>query len=127
MKTAVSDGLAADHLLRLGILGLVIENTALPEDWLHLEIHHNEARLFPSLTAGAGNTAAVAKLRERYGERGSHISVATAEERGLPTANLAFAEGGKTALHLARQGGIGAIMDSKGLKSIIILPENTYA
>ena len=122
LKTSISGGLVAHQLMQSGILGLVIEDTAPQECWLQLEIRHNEARLSPSPIVGLGNNAAIAALQKNHGNSASHITIGPAGENRLPAANIAFSGQEGSPLHLAGQGGMGAVMGSRGLKSISVIP-----
>ncbi len=122
LKSAACGCLAATHLLRLGILGIIIENTAPQDVWLQLEVRRRHARLVPSPVAGLGINAAMATLRGLHGSSCSCICIGPAGESSLPAANIAFTDPEGLSVRHAGQGGMGAVMGAKRLKSVVVFP-----
>lgn len=121
LKSALAEGAAANLLMRLGILGVIIERQAPPGQWLQLEIRHGQARLAPSPVAGLGNFAALSALEQLYGSDCARITIGPAGEMRLPLANIAFGAAG--GIRHAGQDGLGAVMGAMGLKSVVLFPE----
>jgi aldehyde:ferredoxin oxidoreductase len=113
---------AAAYLLRLGILGIIIDKAAPPGAWRQLEIRRDGARLAPSPAAGLGVAAAMSRLRGIHGPSFACIIVGPAGELRLPAANIAFTAPDGAGFRHAGRGGMGAIMGAKGLKSILVFP-----
>ncbi|MFP4056722.1 MAG: aldehyde ferredoxin oxidoreductase family protein [Candidatus Brocadiia bacterium] len=122
IKESNAGGTAAQALGRLGIAVVVVEGAAAdPQARYVLHIDSAGARLVEAADlAGLGNYEAVARLRERFGEGVSCLSVGPAGEMRLSAASIAITDvDGRPTRHAGR-GGTGAVMGSKGLKALVI-------
>ncbi|MGL4209553.1 MAG: aldehyde ferredoxin oxidoreductase C-terminal domain-containing protein [Candidatus Adiutrix sp.] len=127
IKEANSGGQPGGHLAKLAIHALIVEGMASEGEWYQLEIGKNTAKLVPATVAGLNNYDAVAKLVEQYGQNCSYITIGRAGEFRLTAASIAFTDKELRPARHAGRGGLGAVMGSKGLKAIIVNPENQQA
>ena len=127
IKEASSGGTAANDMARLGIRALVFERLPAPgdnnsyvllvsEDGISLETM-NELRL-----KGAHDTIRI--LREKYGQRAGVICNGPAGEYMMRAAGVVCASPDNS-LRLAARGGLGALMGSKHVKAVVIIPSKT--
>lgn len=123
IKEANAGGQPGGHLARLGILAIIVENISDENTWWDLEITLESAKLVPSKVDGLNNYDAVAKLRETYGDTCSYITIGRAGEYKLTAASIACTDRELRPSRHAGRGGVGAVMGSKGLKSVIINPQ----
>lgn len=122
IKEANAGGQPGGHLAKLGILAIIVEKLARDGEWWDLEVTKDSARLVPSSVGGLNNYDAVDKLRKSYGDRCSYITIGRAGEFKLTAASIACTDKELRPSRHAGRGGVGAVMGSKGLKSIIVNP-----
>jgi len=121
IKESNSGGNAANALSRLGVGAIVVEGLPPDEDLrvLHLTVDGAELVVDNGLK-GLGNYDTTDRLREKFGENISCITIGQAGEMRLGAATIAITdEEGRPTRHAGR-GGLGAVMGSKGLKAIVI-------
>ena len=122
IKESNAGGSAGQHLGRLGIAAIVLEDAPENTDASYvLKIDASGAALTeaPELK-GLGNYDTVARLRERFGEKVSCITIGPAGEMELAAASIAVTDPeGRPTRHAGR-GGMGAVMGSKGVKAIVV-------
>ena len=125
IKEANSGGMPPIHLATCGLQAIIVEGTPKPNRRYRLFLSPREARLEPvEELAGQGNYATVEAQRQQYGEGVSCISIGPAGEMRLAAASIAVTDvEGRPTRHCGR-GGLGAVMGAKGLKVIVIDPQN---
>jgi len=104
-----------------GIRALVFEDIS--SELKILLINENEIELLPGNEyKGLGNYELHRKLRSKYGENVGIYSIGPAGEHKMPSATVAANDlEGYPSRHAAR-GGLGAVMGSKNIKAIVIIP-----
>jgi aldehyde:ferredoxin oxidoreductase len=122
IHAANAGGMPGVHLADLGIAALVIEGKAEGGAFLELAVSPDAVRLSPATVQGLGCRDAAASLAGTYGERCSLILIGSAGETALPVAGIACADRGQRPPRHAGSGGSGAVMGSKGLKAVILVP-----
>ena len=123
IKESNVGGTAALYLGKMQIAGIVIENLPAQGSLFSLLVKTDGAELMPADDLkGLGNYDLVEKLKEKYSDRVSIISIGPSGENRLSSATVAVTDpDGRPCRHAGR-GGIGAVMGSKGLKAIIVDP-----
>jgi len=121
IKEANVGGRPSYMLARHGIRALVFEDISL--ELKILLIDENGIELLPGNEyKGLGNYELHRKLRGKYGEKIGVYSIGPAGEHRLPSATVAANDlEGYPSRHAAR-GGLGAVMGSKGIKAIVVIP-----
>jgi len=121
IKEANVGGRPSFMLAKHGIRALVFEDVSL--ELKILLINDNGIELLPGKEyKGLGNYELHQKLRSKYGENIGIYSIGPAGEHKMPSATVAANDlEGYPSRHAAR-GGLGAVMGSKGIKAIVIVP-----
>lgn len=122
IKESNAGGQPGGHLAKMGILAIIVENMAEEGEWWDLELGIDSAQLVPSSVDGLNNYDAIAKLKGKYPESCSYITIGRAGEFKLTAASIACTDRELRPSRHAGRGGVGAVMGSKGLKAIIIDP-----
>lgn len=122
IKEANAGGQAGGYLARLGILAIIVEDMAEGEGWWDLVVGKDSAHFVQSKVGGLNNYDAVAKLSDEYGDKCAYVTIGRAGEFKLTAASIACTDRELRPSRHAGRGGVGAVMGSKGLKSIIIDP-----
>ncbi|MFH1091245.1 MAG: aldehyde ferredoxin oxidoreductase C-terminal domain-containing protein [Pseudomonadota bacterium] len=121
IKESNSGGQAGQQLGRLGIQAIVVEGQGKAGKFYKLIVGQDKAELLPAdELVGLGNFAAVAALREAYGDKMSYCTIGQAGEWKLSSASVAFTDKELRPTRHAGRGGLGALMGSKGLKAMVI-------
>jgi len=121
IKEANVGGRPAMMLARHGIRAIVFKNTS---DNIHiLLINDNKTELIEADEyKGLGNYELHSKLYKRYGDTVGIYSIGPAGEHMMKSATVAANDlEGYPSRHAAR-GGLGAVLGSKGIKAIVIIP-----
>lgn len=123
IKESNVGGTAAFYLGKMNIAGIVIENLPAKGRLYTLEVNHAGITLSNAdELKGLGNYDTVTKLKEKYQDNVSIISIGPVGEKMLCSATIAVTDPeGRPCRHAGR-GGIGAVMGAKGIKAIIIDP-----
>lgn len=121
IKKSNVGGPTAQKLDKLGIRALVIEGAS-QADRLHLLKIDEKGATLESADEyrGLNNYALVEKLRARYGEKATFITIGVAGERKYGAACIALGDIYGDPSRSAGRGGMGAVMGSKGLKAVVI-------
>jgi aldehyde:ferredoxin oxidoreductase len=121
IKEANVGGRPSYMLAKHGIRALVFEDVS--SELKILLINENEIELLPGNEyKGLGNYELHRKLRSKYGENVGIYSIGPAGEHKMPSATVAANDlEGYPSRHAAR-GGLGAVMGSKNIKAIVIIP-----
>jgi aldehyde:ferredoxin oxidoreductase len=118
-------GTASFKLARLRIKGIIVERKAEKGKIFYLLVNKNGAELHPAEELkGLKNYDLVEKLRSKYGEKVSIISIGPAGEMRLGAASIAVTDTSGNPSRHAGRGGLGAVMGSKGLKAIVVDDED---
>jgi len=121
IKEANVGGRPSFMLAKHGIRALVFEDVSLELKILLINDNGIEL-LLGNEYKGLGNYELHRKLRSKYGEKIGVYSIGPAGEHRLPSATVAANDlEGYPSRHAAR-GGLGAVMGSKGIKAIVIIP-----
>lgn len=125
VKESNAGGTAGDTLGKMGIKAVVVEGKSAQGNFHILYIGNEETKLLPAEEVlGLGTYATSEKLKEKYGEECTVISIGQAGEFLMAGAGICVTgESGQRSNHAAR-GGLGAVMGSKGLKAIVIEKSN---
>ncbi|ACB84412.1 aldehyde ferredoxin oxidoreductase family protein [Natranaerobius thermophilus] len=120
IKESNSGGTAAQDLAKLGLKALVIEGKA-EQDNQVLVIDKDGVRLEEDNSlAGLGNYEVGDKLRQKYGEKVTIMSIGPAGEYKMTAASIAVTDTDDRPVRAFGRGGLGAVMGAKGLKAIVI-------
>ncbi len=121
IKEANVGGRPSLMLAKHGIRALVFEDVS--SELKILYINENGIELLPGKDyKGLGNYELHRKLRGKYGENIGVYSIGPAGEHKMPSATVAANDlEGYPSRHAAR-GGLGAVMGSKGIKAIVVIP-----
>lgn len=118
IKEANSGGAAAQKLAKLGLQAVVIEGRA--KELTSLKIDKNGATFIPAnLHKDLGNYELIEGLRKEFGDKIAVISIGPAGEWKLKAASVAVTTP-DFHIRMAARGGLGAVMGSKNLKSVVI-------
>jgi len=121
IKESNAGGTAGQKLGRLGIAAIVVEGKPPNGKLYALEVNKDGAKLVAAdELKGLGNYDMVAKLTEKYGDKVSYISIGQAGEMKMSAASVAVTDTENHPTRHAGRGGMGAVMGSKGLKTIIV-------
>jgi aldehyde:ferredoxin oxidoreductase len=121
VKESNSGGQPGGRLAALGLRALIFEGAG--DKWRKLVLGPKGATLAPCDEAvGLDNYDTAALLRKEHGPDCATITIGRAGELRLSAASIAMSDpDGFPSRHAAR-GGLGAVMGSKKLKAIVILP-----
>lgn len=121
IKEANVGGRPAMMLARYGIRAIVLENQS--ADLKIISIHENQIKILPEEEyKGLGNYKLHKKLKNKYGDKIGIYSIGPAGEFMMRAASVAANDlEGYPSRHAAR-GGLGAVMGSKNVKAIVIIP-----
>ncbi len=121
VKESNSGGTAAIKLAKLGIKAIIIEGQPEKDEWYSLKISKEGIEIFNAMDiVGAGNYETAEYYQHKYGDRISIISIGPAGENQYQAASISVIDmEGLPTRHCAR-GGLGALMGSKKLKTILI-------
>jgi aldehyde:ferredoxin oxidoreductase len=120
IKESNVGGTASPKIARLGIAAIVVEGQPHDDRLFLLKVAKDNCSLEPAdELAGLGNYAACERLREKFGEKVSIISIGQAGEMRLGSASVAVTDMEGLPNRHAGRGGMGAVMGSKGLKAVV--------
>ncbi|MGF7184852.1 aldehyde:ferredoxin oxidoreductase [Desulfitispora alkaliphila] len=122
IKESNAGGTAAQKLAKLGIRGLVIEDIPAGDDFYVIVVNKDGVKIevADKELIGLGNYEVGDKLRAKYGEKVTIVSIGQAGEFRMSAASIAVSDTeGRPARHAGR-GGLGAVMGSKKIKAMII-------
>jgi aldehyde:ferredoxin oxidoreductase len=118
IKEANAGGAAGQKLARLNIQAIVVEGVA--EELLVARVSKDGVTFFAAENyKELGNYELFDRLREKYGDGISIISIGPGGERCLKAASVAVSSP-DFKIRMASRGGLGAVMGSKHLKAVII-------
>jgi aldehyde:ferredoxin oxidoreductase len=118
VKEANAGGSAAQKIARLGFQAVVIEGRA--KELMLLKIDKNGATFTPaSSLKGVGNYELIDGIKKEHGNKISIISIGPAGEMRLKAAAVMVTTP-DFHIRVAARGGLGAVMGSKNLKTVMI-------
>lgn len=121
VKEANAGGTAGDTLPKFGIKAIIVENQAQRGEWYLLHIKTDSAELLPANDLkGLGTYATSDELQKRFGADCTIISIGQAGEYLMQGAGIAATGDRDQRSNHAARGGLGALMGSKGLKTIVV-------
>jgi aldehyde:ferredoxin oxidoreductase len=121
IKEANVGGTASARLGRLGIKAVVVEGRAERGKLYLLLVNQDGAELVAADEyRGLSNYALADKLKAKYGDKATIMSIGPAGEMMLKAATVAVTDTKGYPSRHAGRGGLGAVMGSKGLKAIVI-------
>lgn len=123
IKEANSGGTAATYLARHNIKMIIFEDQPENDEWQLLKINADGTPELVSASdlAGLDNYDLVDKLKERYGEKISVISIGTAGEMQYRNSTLQIIDAATGyPSRAAARGGLGSVMGSKKIKAVVI-------
>lgn len=123
IKESNAGGTASQKLARLGYKALVLEG--LPENddnWYVVKVTKDEVTVDAAdkELVSLGNYDVGEKLRAKYGDKITVISIGQAGEYRLSAASIAVTDTDGRPVRHAGRGGLGAVMGSKRVKAIVI-------
>ena len=118
VKEANAGGSAAQKIARLGLQAVVIEGRAKELTWLKIDKNGATFTAASSLK-GVGNYELIERMRKEHGNKISIISIGPAGEKRLKAASVMVTTP-DFHIRVAARGGLGAVMGSKNLKTVII-------
>ena len=121
IKEANSGGQAAQVLARLGYAAIILEGK--PKDDTLYKVFINKDGV--KITADSslkmlGNYALVDKIKAEYGDKVTCISIGPAGEMKMASATVAITDMEQRPTRHAGRGGVGAVMGSKQVKTIVL-------
>jgi len=122
IKESNAGGTAAQKLAKLGVKAIVVEGKPKDEQFYTMIVNKDGIKLEDLSTdlLGKGNYEVMEKMQGELGEDVSVMSIGQAGEYKLQSASIAVSDPeGRPTRHCGR-GGTGAVMGSKGLKTIVI-------
>lgn len=120
IKESNAGGTSSQKLAKLGIKALIIEGKPVGDKFYTIKVDNNGATLVEETEVlGAGNYTVMPKLSAKYGEKVGVISIGTAGEVLMPSANISVKDPDGN-IRSAGRGGLGAVMGSKKIKAIVI-------
>jgi aldehyde:ferredoxin oxidoreductase len=121
IKESNVGGEAGQALARAGVRALVIEDAPDEPTARVLWIGRESAKWVDDTPlAHCRVREALARLRERFGDRCGFLVIGPAGEYGLAGAGVATTDATGVQVRYAGRGGLGAVMGSKGIKAIVI-------
>lgn len=126
IKEANSGGTASQALGRLGYAAVIIEGERQGDDLYMIVMDGsgvkiekaNDFRMLP-------NYDLAEKIKTRFGDKVSLISIGTAGEMRMANSTIAVTDVEFRPSRHAGRGGVGAVMGSKGIKAIVVNAEGT--
>lgn len=120
IKESNAGGMAAQTLAKLGYAAIVLESKPLTDDLYTIFINKDGVKIeIDNSLRGLGNYALIEKLKAKYGDKVSYMSIGPAGEMKMAAASIACTDMECHPTRHAGRGGTGAVMGSKGVKALI--------
>lgn len=121
IKESNVGGTVARKLANLGIKAIILEGKPEDSSWYILKITKTSMMILPADDiAGLGNYDTVSRLRTVHGPKVGILSIGPGGEKMMGAATIAVTyPDGRPCRHCGR-GGLGAVMESKGVKAVVI-------
>lgn len=121
IKEANAGGQGAQVLARLGYAAIIIEGAPRDDTIYKIVINKQGVQISPATHLKLlGNYFLVDVLRAKYGDKVAIISIGPAGERRMCAASVAVTDVEQRPTRHAGRGGVGAVMGSKGIKTIVL-------
>ncbi len=121
IKEANSGGQPSQMLGRLGYAAIILEGKPKDDALYKVFISKDGVKIAPADNLKMlGNYDTVEKMKAEYGDKIGCISIGQAGEMKMSGASIAFSDMELRPTRHAGRGGVGAVMDSKGIKVIVI-------
>jgi aldehyde:ferredoxin oxidoreductase len=121
IKESNVGGSASRALAKLGIKGIIIEETPKKDEWFVLFINKDKVYLSPAQhLAGLGTYRTCEQLRAVFGQNVKIMAIGQGGEMKMSAASIAVTNQEGIPSRHAGRGGLGAVMGSKKLKAIVI-------
>ncbi len=123
IKESNAGGTAAQRFARLGIKALILDGLpAEGDDWYIVKVTKDAVtvEIADKEILSLGNYDVGDKLRAKYGEKVTVISIGPAGEFKMLSASIAVTDTDGRPVRHAGRGGLGAVMGSKRVKAIVI-------
>lgn len=121
VKEANAGGRTGNHLVKLGIKALILEEKTDQEHWSIIHLSNAGVRFDPAEPfVGMGVYQTAERLIEIYGEQVAIALIGPGGEMKLKAAGIQNLDKDSVPSRIAARGGLGAVMGSKNIKAIII-------
>jgi aldehyde:ferredoxin oxidoreductase len=121
IKEANAGGQGAQVLARLGYAAIVLEGKPTDETLYKVFINKDGVKISPDESLKMlGNYDLVDKMKAEFGDKITTISIGQAGEMKMASASIAFSDMELRPTRHAGRGGVGAVMGSKGVKTIVL-------
>ncbi len=121
IKESNSGGQPSQMLARLGYGAIVIEGKPKDDTLYKIFIDKDTVSITPDNSLKMlGNYDLVEKMKTKYGDKISCISIGPVGEMKMAVASVAFTDMEQRPTRHAGRGGTGAVMGSKGIKVIVV-------
>lgn len=125
IKESNAGGETGGRLAQVGLRAIIVDDAAPKGEWYVLVISSDGAHLEPAAElVGMPNRTAAERIRERWGHKKVCFSLCgPAGEMQMNLAGIEHNDVQGRPSRIAARGGVGAVMGSKGLKAIVIMPD----
>lgn len=121
IKEANAGGQPAQVLARMGYATIVLEGEPKTEDLYVIYVNKDGVKIeVDNSLKGIPNYDLVEKMKQKYGDNISCISIGPAGEMKMSAASIAFTDMEHRPTRHAGRGGVGAVMGSKQVKAIVL-------
>lgn len=129
IKESNVGGTMANAIARLGIRAIIVEGKVPENSLYHLVIDRqgNASLVDAGDCRQMGNYALAERLLEAFGEKNAISSIGPAGEMLLKSASIQTTSPDGIPCRAAARGGLGAVMGSKGLKSLVVSRQGRVA
>ena len=123
IKETNGGGVTALRLARLGLRAVIIEGKAPADKLFYLVLGEDKAELHSAdELKGLGVFDTANALQAKWGKKAGLAIIGPAGEREYCSAGIANADKDGSPTRYCGRGGLGAVMGSKGLKALVVLP-----
>lgn len=124
IKEANAGGISGQIVARLGIKAIIVEGQPANDKFYLLKIGAEGAELLPAdEVAGKGMYETNRILWDKFGKGTAIIGIGPAGEMKMTNAGVSTNDSENGPGRYAGRGGLGAVMGSKGLKAIVVIPQ----
>jgi aldehyde:ferredoxin oxidoreductase len=121
IKESNAGGQAAQVMARLGYAAIILEGKPAGNDLYKIFINKDGVKIdIDNSLRLLDNYPLIDLLRKDYGEKAAYITIGSAGERKMLAASIACTDPELRPTRHCGRGGVGAVMGSKGVKTIIL-------
>jgi aldehyde:ferredoxin oxidoreductase len=121
IKESNAGGMPSQMIGRLGYAAIVLEGKPKDEALYRIYINKDKVEIKADKSLKMlGNYAVADKMKAKYGDKVSCISIGPAGEMKMAAASVAFTDMEFRPTRHAGRGGVGAVMGAKGVKVIVV-------